>query len=281
MNNLTKAMAILIPLSFSGMASAEFINADLSDWIDEGDGSWEITSGNNAYQKKNGDPTVMFTGEDDRGAVIKGSIKVNTKTDDDYIGLVFGYNQGDYANANADYYLLDWKQVSQTSSISGKGRAYEGLALSHVTGILGEGDYVSSAGAWSHNESYGVKELQRGETLHSTGWEDKVTYDFAVTFTDSLIEVYIDNTKEISYSGDFAAGSFGFYNFSQPYVMYNQIVAAELPTTYEGGEETIEEDTFVELIVESKNSSVSNVSAPIGFASALLGMGLFARRRKQ
>ena len=50
-----------------------------------------------------------------------------------------------------------------------------------------------------------------------------------MTFTDSLIEVFVDGELEISHSGSFADGAFGFYNFSQSQVRYAGITEEVLP----------------------------------------------------
>ncbi len=194
--------------------SANAAPVDLSSWIKEGNGNWILQSGNNAVlQTDNGPPTVFHNGQDSQGKTLSGKIRVQG-SDDDYIGFVLGYNAGDLNNPNADYILIDWKKQDQNFY----GVAKKGLAISRVTGELKD-----DAGAWAHDSSMGVTELQRGATLGSTGWEYDIDYDFDITFTPNLIEVYVNNNLELSITGSFNDGSFGFYNYSQANVLYSAI----------------------------------------------------------
>ena len=71
----------------------------------------------------------------------------------------------------------------------------------------------------------GVTELQRGRTLGNIGWKDNTNYIFRITFTPTLVEVYINDVKELNITGDFSDGSYGFYNYSQGNVLYSAIKA--------------------------------------------------------
>lgn len=199
------------------IASASSV--DLTTWVgNEGNGTWTIQPGNDSVvQSINGDPTVFYSGGNAQGSSLSGEITVNTSGDDDYIGFVLGYHAGDLSNAAADYLVIDWKQGDQ-------GAALDGLAISRVTGAIANG-----AGAWGHDAANGFEELARGTNLGSTGWNDYQTYDFDITFTSSLVEVYVDSVLEISLAGSFNDGSFGFYNYSQSNVEYSSLVAAALP----------------------------------------------------
>ena len=67
---------------------------------------------NSAYQSLNSAPTVIHNGENSQGKSLAGTITVEeTGGDDDFIGFVFGYTQGDIdGNTDTDYILVDWKQ---------------------------------------------------------------------------------------------------------------------------------------------------------------------------
>ena len=205
-----------IAVSFAG--SSAFAGAvDLTTWAGaEGGGNWTIGGDNKSvFQSRNGLPTVFHNGINSQGKALEGQITVETSGDDDFIGFVLGYDAGDLTSASADYILIDWKQHNQDV-------AKVGLALSRVTG-----DLNNSHDAWAHSGN--VSELARATNLGSTGWADNQTYNFKLTFTASLIEVFVDGTKELSVNGTFEDGSFGFYNYSQGSVRYAGLEEDILP----------------------------------------------------
>ncbi|NQY17684.1 hypothetical protein [Alteromonas sp.] len=204
----------------SSMSQAALV--DLSSWTAEGAGRWTLQSGNDTvYQSINGDPTVFFSGINSQGLSLSGEITVRTTSDDDYIGFVLGYNAGDFNNPNADYLLIDWKQNNQPYF---GGTAAAGLAISRITDVMDLPTF------WRHEATPGFEELQRGTTLGSTGWNDYTTYSFDLIFTSSLVQVFVDDELELNVSGNFANGSFGFYNYSQSDVLYAGITEDTVPT---------------------------------------------------
>jgi hypothetical protein len=142
---------------------------------------------------------------------LTGEIKVTTTSDDDFIGFVLGYHDGDIDRTDVNYLLIDWKQQDQSN---GK----KGLSISRISNKL-------NLGAWTHDASNGVTELQRGNVFANVGWKDNTSYIFRITFTSTLVEVFINDVKELSVSGDFADGAYGFYNYSQGSVLYSAIQA--------------------------------------------------------
>jgi len=75
--------------------------------------------------------------------------------------------------------LIDWKQGDQSG-------AKKGLSISRITKKL-------TPGAWTHDSSKGVTELQRGMSLGNVGWRDNTSYIFRITFTSTLVEVFIND----------------------------------------------------------------------------------------
>lgn len=207
-------------LLLSGSAMADSV--DLSSWSSEGGGNWQLQAGNDSVKQTVNTPTpaVFYNNQDSQGLALSGEIEVQTTGDDDFMGFVLGYNSGDLGSASSDYILIDWKQGNQTYNPFG-GNATKGLSISRVEGAL------SSTDAWIHSGN--LTELQRATNLGNTGWADNTTYTFDLIFTSSLIEVFVDGTKELSISGMFNNGSFGFYNFSQSNVLYAGITQATAP----------------------------------------------------
>lgn len=207
---LTSAVILLFPIT------AQAASVDLTGWKKNGfkggnAGIWTVQSGNDSVvQSQNGDPTVFFLPESNaQGTSLSGTIQVQTTSDDDFIGFVLGYQDGELNSTNADFWLIDWKQNTQPFS---GGTGFAGLSLSHVTGDIANGPNAANS-FWPHIST--VNEVQRATNLGSTGWGDGIEYTFDLTFTDSLIEVFVNGEKEISYSGSFTDGAFGFYNYSQ------------------------------------------------------------------
>lgn len=196
---------------------------DLSSWSVEGsNSSWNVAADNNSVlQTVNGSPTVFHNGVNSQGNALSGTIEVETTSDDDFIGFVLGFDTGDFSNAAADFILIDWKQGNQGAY---GGTALAGLSISQVSGVLGD-----NSGSWWHDPTNNVTELARATNLGSTGWADNTEYSFDLTFTSSLIEVFVDGVKELSINGSFEDGSFGFYNYSQSNVRYAGIQEAALP----------------------------------------------------
>jgi hypothetical protein len=220
-SSITVLGASLVFVGFSSFATAAAV--DLSTWTDDGTGSWNFSgTGDTVLQTVNtSQPAILYeAGSNAQGTSLSGSISVNTTSDDDFIGFVLGYQGGESTSATADFWLIDWKQGTQNASA---GQGLLGLALSHVTNGSASDPFTSY---WPH--ANGVTEVARGNTLGSTGWADNTSYDFDLIFTSSLIEVYIDDVLEISYSSidnaaAFTDGAFGFYNFSQQTVQYSAI----------------------------------------------------------
>ncbi|SFK55126.1 PEP-CTERM sorting domain-containing protein [Methylophaga sulfidovorans] len=220
LQNILFGSIILGAISTTAMAAPQPV--DLSSWKANGNGNWVLQSGNNAVkQTLNNNPTVFHNNKNSQGTALSGQITVETTSDDDYIGFVLGYNNNDLTNSSADYLLIDWKQGNQNYNGTGK----KGLAISQVSGVLGD-----NSGAWAHDPSNNVTELARATNLGDTGWVDYETYDFDITFTSSLVEVFVNGIKELSITGAFSNGSFGFYNYSQPNVLYAGIEEVTLPS---------------------------------------------------
>ena len=220
-------IAVLASAFFAMEAQAAPVPVDLSSWTVDGNGSWTLAADNNsAFQSLNSAPTVLHNGENSQGTALAGTITVEERSgDDDFIGFVLGYTQGDIdGNADTDYILVDWKQGTQSGWDAG-------LSVSRVTGAIQTCGTCTASNAWQHNGN--VELLARAANLGYTGWTDYTTYDFKIDFTSTYIRVYVDGVLEIDIAGSFADGAFGFYNFSQPRVRYAGITEEVLPNTSE------------------------------------------------
>jgi hypothetical protein len=220
MMNYKTLSSLLIACAFPAVGHSAAV--DLSTWTAQnwsaGAGNWVVQPGGaSVLQTINGQPTVFLSGESALGTDIQGKIKVETTSDDDFIGFVLGFESGDFASASADYLLIDWKQGNQSG-------ADAGLAVSRVTGIVPAAD----PGFWEHTT--GVTELARGANLGSTGWADNVEYNFGFIFTATSLHVLVNGVEEINIAGAFSGGNLGFYNYSQSTVRYSGFTQDTLPS---------------------------------------------------
>ncbi|TGN41464.1 PEP-CTERM sorting domain-containing protein [Marinobacter confluentis] len=205
-------------------APALSVPVDLSGWQINGSGNWSLQSNpepsDSVFQSLNSRPTVFFNGQNSQGTALAGSIEVQTTSDDDFIGFVLGYNDGDLFSDDADYILVDWKQGTQSGWDAG-------MAISRVTGAIDTCGTCTASDAWQHTGN--VEVLERAATLGNTGWLDNTSYLFDIVFTSSNIQVLVNEVLQFDIDGSFQDGSFGFYNFSQPDVLYAGITEEEAP----------------------------------------------------
>jgi hypothetical protein len=131
--------------------------------------------------------------------------------DDDLCGFVLGWRPGDGTSATADFLVVDWKRITQT--YQNWGTANAGLALSRVTGALTRGYGNAPIDLWSH--TLNCTELARSATYGTVGWDFETEYRFRVLYTPVSVDIWLDDVLEFSIAGNFTAGRFGCYNFSQ------------------------------------------------------------------
>jgi len=194
----------IIILMMSSLAFADSI--DLSSWSQEGplgNGNWVVSGdGTNVLQTINGEPTYFVSPTDYIDTTFDGSFGVQTSSDDDFIGFVFGFNGLD------DFYLFDWKQKDQAVG------AFEGFTLSRIMG--------TGVDFWQHTNTGSNVDITVLATSYSptSGWADYVTYEFSLNYTATNINIKIDGSEIFNVAGTYDTGKFGFYNYSQSGVKY-------------------------------------------------------------
>lgn len=229
-NMKTFINATLFILCVAVSANAQLIPVNLNDWIEEGidaNGVWTV-SGDGSYvdQSINGAPTFFVSPDTLFNSVIRGTFSVRTTGDDDFIGFVFGYQrpvgEEDYFN----FILFDWKQNSQLIT----GTAQEGFTLCRVEGTVNSDGGNLSGGLtpyWSHADTTMlILDSLYGSTM---GWVDNREYLFELNYDAEHITISIDSTIIFDISGNFPIGRFGFYNYSQPNVRYQEFSFNHFP----------------------------------------------------
>jgi Thrombospondin C-terminal region/PEP-CTERM motif len=212
-------------------AQAAEVPIDLSTWGQRGtpgNGNWVVApGGTSVLQTVNGNPTFFVSGSDQINTTLRGKIKVETSSDDDFIGFVFGLNGPMTTGNDMDFLLFDWKQLNQ-------GAAREGFALARVQGTVPAAQYDPVFWDRVDNPTYGYDNLASNLGLDK-GWEDNVEYDFTMLYQDSRIKIDIAGgafgagQTIFDITGTFGTGRFGFYNYSQSNVRYSGLTEEDTP----------------------------------------------------
>lgn len=181
---------------------------DFTGWTPIG-GNWSVApDGQTVEQLSNGSATFFLSTDDYINTRFEGSLGVNTTSDDDFIGFVFGYN------SSTDFLLFDWKQYTQAS-------AEDGFRLAQINGDVSTFWGLSGTGV-------NILATDYGSTGNDRGWQDNVTYDFTLDFTESRIVIGIEGETIFDVAGNFDSGKFGFYNFSQAGTGYGNLTATDI-----------------------------------------------------
>ncbi len=213
---------LLIFISVS-MLHAQLTPVNLVDWKHEGlpsSGTWTISADSaSVRQSENDVPTFFVSPDTFRNVSIKGSFFVDG-SDDDYIGFVFGYLRPDSAEEYFDFYLMDWKGRTQAG-------APEGFTLSKVEGIVDVPSGTNTSHPyWDHMDT---TQTVLGTNYGDNGWTRNVVYNFELIYESNRVRITIDSTLIFDISDEFRPGRFGFYNYSQPGVNYQELRLNEAP----------------------------------------------------
>jgi RHS repeat-associated protein len=172
----------------------------------QGNASWQRDATNTIVtQTINADPSILVSDFNLSNAQMEGTWRVNTTTDDDYIGFVFGYQNSEH------FYLFDWKQTSQ--DVAARGMSLK--VVSADSPLTGD-DFWPTAGNARVRPLY-----------HNTiGWAEFTDYQFTLQFHPGEIRIVVKRGATVL--ADFTVndstytnGKFGFYNYSQAAVQYS------------------------------------------------------------
>jgi hypothetical protein len=146
---------------------------DLSAWSvvqyelnNQGDASWQIDpTGIEVVQAVNADASILLSDFDLVSDRIEGTWRVDTTSDDDFMGFVFGHQDDQH------FYLFDWKKSSQN---------HRGLAQVGMTVKVVEAD--SALTGFDLWPSAGNGERVRPLYANSVPWVSFVEYEFSLEF---------------------------------------------------------------------------------------------------
>lgn len=148
---------------------------------------------------------------------VTGRFSVETGSDDDLIGFVFGWQD------EKQFYLVDWKKAYQDAPPCGI--AEEGVAL-HV--VVADSALTNCADLWQSAGTEKVSPLIP-TTENPDGWVSSTPYDFTLRVRPGHQSFEIKTGDTVVASGTasdatYTKGKFGFYNYSQQDVRYESFV---------------------------------------------------------
>lgn len=216
-------LLLLISLSFNIFGQQCDIPIDFRSWNMKGSPSavWDVIDSNHVVGSLDATASSYFVSNHEFiNVLVKGTIIVKNNTDNDFIGLVFGYKQptGIADDNFYNFFLFDWKSEPEYG-------ASEGFRLSYYNGLISRSG--QQAYMYGTAENLPIRDLILYKYGDDLGWVDNTEYQIELYYTTNLISIKIDDELVFEKEGVFTKGKLGLYCMSQIFVHYKDFTYQE------------------------------------------------------
>ncbi len=229
--DITSSPIIELSLGSAPAGNGDLVN--LGPWTtkqyelnSQPDAVWQKDLPNNTVtQIVNADAAILLSDFNLTTGQMDGSWRVNTTSDDDFIGFVFGYQNSEH------FYLFDWKKADQNDPL---GFAERGMSVK----VVNAPTTLTGTDFWPTNGNG-----TRVRTLfHNTvPWVSFTDYQFTLRFQPGEIKITVKQGATVLADitvndSTYTNGLFGFYNYSQEQVRYSgfrRLSLAQATYTYD------------------------------------------------